>query len=79
MNESLERDPLTDAIAAAGGPIKLAVSLGLHKTAVYKWDRCPPAQVIPVCEVIGWVVTPNSLRPDIYPNENDGLPGGGNG
>ena len=65
---------LANAIELAGGPVKLSLALGLHKTAVYKWGYCPPPQVIPVCKLIDWKVTPHQLRHDIYPNESDGMP-----
>ncbi len=66
---------LQKAIAFCGGPIPLAIALGLHKTAVYKWgDQCPAERVIAVSELTGWRVTPHQLRPDIYPNKRDGLP-----
>lgn len=65
---------LAKAIDVAGGPVKLSLALGLHKTAVYKWDLCPPDRVISVCELINWEVTPHQLRPDIYPNQLDGMP-----
>jgi DNA-binding transcriptional regulator YdaS (Cro superfamily) len=68
-------DHLKKAIELCGGPVKLSLSLGLHKTAVYKWgDQCPPERVLGVSELTGWAVTPHQLRPDLYPNRLDGLP-----
>jgi hypothetical protein len=35
----------------------------------------PPADVvIPICDFLGWRMTPNLLRPDVYPNPTDALP-----
>lgn len=35
----------------------------------------PPAEtVIPICETVGWRMTPHDLRPDLYPNDGDGIP-----
>ncbi|MGD3057196.1 hypothetical protein ACP81J_26090, partial [Escherichia coli] len=34
----------------------------------------PPKQVIPLCQLMKWEVTPHEIRPDIYPNPTDGLP-----
>ena len=31
-------------------------------------------RVIDVCAATGWRVTPHELRPDLYPNADDGLP-----
>lgn len=66
---------LQTAISLAGGPVKMAVDLGLHKTAVYKWgNQCPSDRVLSVSELTGWRVTPHELRPDLYPNAIDGIP-----
>lgn len=69
MSHSLQK-----AIDLAGGKIALARSLGLDRTAVYKWDECPADRVIAVSQLVGWKVTPHQLRPDLYPNTNDALP-----
>ena len=37
-------------------------------------NRVPSERVIQLCQWGGWAVTPHQLRPDIYPNKNDGLP-----
>ncbi|EFI6576895.1 helix-turn-helix domain-containing protein, partial [Escherichia coli] len=34
----------------------------------------PSERVLQLCELGNWSVTPHELRPDIYPNPNDGLP-----
>ena len=68
---------LEKAIEAAGGFIPLADAIGVTKQAVAKWCRrelVPPDRVISVARAAGWRVTPHELRPDIYPNESDGLP-----
>jgi DNA-binding transcriptional regulator YdaS (Cro superfamily) len=67
-------DFLAKAIDLAGGETKLSRALGLHKTAVYSWTSCPPGRVLEVCQIVGWQVTPHQLRPDLYPNETDGMP-----
>jgi DNA-binding transcriptional regulator YdaS (Cro superfamily) len=46
---------------------------------VWKWlnstkDGIPAEHVIPACKAVDWKVTPNELRPDLYPHPNDGLP-----
>ena len=33
-----------------------------------------PQNVIPICKSTNWRITPHELRPDIYPNPDDGLP-----
>lgn len=37
-------------------------------------NRVPSERVIQLCQWGGWAVTPHQLRPDIYPNQYDGLP-----
>lgn len=37
-------------------------------------NRVPSERVIQLCKWGQWTVTPHQLRPDIYPNPNDGLP-----
>ena len=69
MSQSLQK-----AIALCGGPTKLSVALGLHKTAAYSWEVCPPERVIAVSELTNWTVTPHQLRPDLYPNPQDAIP-----
>ena len=41
-------------------------------------NRVPSERVIQLCQSGGWVVTPHQLRPDIYPNKNDGIPSANN-
>ncbi|EFC0456606.1 helix-turn-helix domain-containing protein, partial [Escherichia coli] len=36
--------------------------------------QVPSERVLQLCELGNWSVTPHELRPDIYPNPNDGLP-----
>ncbi|EPN0550187.1 YdaS family helix-turn-helix protein, partial [Escherichia coli] len=37
-------------------------------------NQVPSERVLQLCELGNWSVTPHELRPDIYPNPNDGLP-----
>ncbi|WPU24486.1 YdaS family helix-turn-helix protein [Cedecea neteri] len=37
-------------------------------------NRVPSERVIQLCQWGNWMVTPHQLRPDIYPNIQDGLP-----
>lgn len=78
---------LEKAVEIAGGPGNLSASIRrlvpgskVSRAHVYKWihkvaGEVPPAEyVIPICISINWKMTPNMLRPDIYPNENDAVP-----
>jgi hypothetical protein len=49
---------------------------GVSGEAFRKWvrDGVPAERVLDAAEKTGWVVTPHQIRPDIYPNVQDGLP-----
>lgn len=55
---------------------ELAKRLGTTPQTVSLWlnSETPAHRVIPVCEALGWKVTPHQMRGDIYPNPTDGLP-----
>ncbi len=46
---------------------QVADALGVHFTAVHKWEArgVPPERTLRLAEVLG--VPPHTLRPDIYP------------
>lgn len=52
--------------------------MGVAQQTVWQWFSfgVPPKQVIPLCQLMKWEVTPHEIRPDIYPNPTDGLPCG---
>lgn len=55
----------------------IARLIGLPQQVVSRWangHQVPASRVLQLCEIMGWVVTPHELRPDIYPNPTDGLP-----
>ncbi|MCG3462641.1 helix-turn-helix domain-containing protein [Xenorhabdus bovienii] len=67
---------LTKAIRFAGSATNLARGLGVSNMTVSQWKNrfsgvVPAERVIPIYKLTG--VTPHELRPDIYPNPNDGL------
>ncbi|GER63374.1 hypothetical protein CSC35_0139 [Enterobacter hormaechei] len=37
-------------------------------------NKIPGELVLKVSKAVDWQVTPNELRPDLYPNPKDGLP-----
>lgn len=68
------------AIKAAGRSLsEVARRFGFKSTqSVANWvinGQVPSERVLQLCELGGWVVTPHQLRPDIYPNPKDGMPG----
>lgn len=54
----------------------LAKKLGVTQAMISKivLSKCPAETVLSLSEVSGWQVTPNELRPDLYPHPQDGLP-----
>lgn len=78
------REALERAIALAEGQTALAGRCGqpdkpVKQAHVWNWlnrdgGRVPSEYAIPVSRAVGFEVTPHQLRPDIYPNETDGLP-----
>lgn len=73
MHECLKNKINQRGLSQAG----IARLIGLPQQVVSRWangHRVPASRVLQLCEIMGWEVTPHELRPDIYPNETDGLP-----
>ena len=55
-----------------------ARALGVTRQAMQFWvdseSTVPPDRVLTVAAAFDWQVTPHELRPDLYPNPDDGLP-----
>lgn len=53
----------------------LAKRLGVTYQAIRKWKThgIPAERVIPLCRVLDFKITPHQLRPDLYPNPDDGI------
>lgn len=57
-----------------GNMAALASAIGISRQAVGQWGSTIPAErVIPLCEFLGWQLKPHQVRPDLYPNEEDGI------
>ncbi|WP_061382635.1 transcriptional regulator [Citrobacter werkmanii] len=55
----------------------IAQGLGVTPQAVNQWfakSVIPARFVLKLSELVGWAITPHEVRPDLYPNKNDGLP-----
>lgn len=68
---------LEKAIKEVGNASILASLLGIKPMSVSRWKNrykgnVPADRVLQVYKVTG--VTPHELRPDLYPNRNDGIP-----
>ncbi len=73
MNErTTPRDPnpVTRAIAFAGGAQQVAKKLRVSHQAVHKWrHRLPAARVLDLEALADGQVTRHELRPDLYPRD----------
>lgn len=71
---------LKDKITSIMSQSEIAKNLGVKSQAVSGWLNftgiIPAERVIPLSRILGWRLTPHELRPDLYPNQNDGLPSG---
>ncbi len=83
----MDNENLQKAVDLAGGQTRLAASVrarmpGSKVGQVHVWwwlnemkTASPPAEyVLPICDAIGWKITPHELRPDLYPHPSDGMP-----
>lgn len=59
---------------AGMGVVELSIGMGMSRAAASQWDEVPHDRVLPLCEFVGWKVTPHEVRPDLYPNPADALP-----
>jgi DNA-binding transcriptional regulator YdaS (Cro superfamily) len=84
----MSRETLKKAVDIAGGQTSLARGIRARlprskvgQVHVWGWlnhvkMEVPPAEaVIPIAEITTWQVTPHELRPDLYPNPTDAMPG----
>ncbi len=83
----MSKETLVQAIEMAGGQAHLARGIRkripdskIGQVHVWGWlnsvqmEVPPPETVIPICDFLGWRMTPHRLRPDLYPNPTDALP-----
>lgn len=67
-------DAIDLAIDACGSISELARRIGVKPPAIHQWEAVPADRVLTVAEATGWRVTPHKMRPDLYPNQTDGMP-----
>ncbi|MDY6798533.1 MAG: YdaS family helix-turn-helix protein [Pseudomonadota bacterium] len=57
---------------------QLADHLNVTQGLIYQWlsghRKVSAEKALAVSEATDWQVTPHELRPDIYPNQSDGIP-----
>ena len=73
---TVDRSPIETLFdLVPGGRAAIAKRFGVSVQAVAKWQvRVPSENVIGLAEIVEWKVSPHSLRPDLYPHPEDGLP-----
>ena len=75
----MNKENITErAIRAVGVPSSVSRLFGFNSPqSVFNWiknNKVPAQRVIQLCKMGGWEISPHQLRPDLYPNELDGLP-----
>jgi DNA-binding transcriptional regulator YdaS (Cro superfamily) len=70
------KDRLKRAIAEAGGPAAVGRLFKVSSQAVSQWQMCAPERVIALAGATEWRVSPHDIRPDLYPDPQDGMPRG---
>jgi DNA-binding transcriptional regulator YdaS (Cro superfamily) len=73
--------PIDLVVDMIGSQQAVATLRGVTRPCVSNWVKtgrvpCEPVNhVLELCRAVGWRVTPHQLRPDIYPNAGDAMPG----
>ncbi|MEI9698924.1 YdaS family helix-turn-helix protein [Moellerella wisconsensis] len=75
----MNKENITEmAIRAVGTPSVVSRMFGFSSPqSVFNWiknNKVPAERVIQLCQMGKWSFCPHQLRPDLYPNEFDGLP-----
>ena len=66
-NESLTPEQAcAEAIRLAGGPRAVARHFQISPQAVSKWKVVPETRCLPLARLIGWRVSVNHMRPDVF-------------
>ncbi|ECC1693754.1 Cro/Cl family transcriptional regulator [Salmonella enterica subsp. salamae] len=67
---------LKGKISKISSQAALASRLGCKQQTVSLWmkNSVPANNVLDLCAALEWQITPHEVRPDLYPNPNDGLP-----
>ncbi|EJX4581062.1 transcriptional regulator [Salmonella enterica] len=67
---------IKDRILKLTSQSSLARRMGRKQQTVSLWlnNDVPASKVLALCSSLNWRVTPHEVRPDLYPNQGDGLP-----
>ena len=69
---------INDLVARRFTQAEIGQRLNVSQQTVFKWlkKQVPSGRVIPLCQLMGWEVTPHELRPDLHPTPISGIPEG---
>ncbi|EPK9490729.1 YdaS family helix-turn-helix protein [Klebsiella pneumoniae] len=69
---------IKDLVARRFTQAEIGQRLNVSQQTVFKWlkKQVPSGRVIPLCQLMGWEVTPHELRPDLHPTPISGIPEG---
>ena len=69
---------IKDLVARRITQAEIGQRLNVSQQTVFKWlkKQVPSGRVIPLCQLMGWEVTPHELRPDLHPTPISGIPEG---
>lgn len=70
------RENIKNKIQSNFSQLEIGRRLGCSQQTVSQWfnGEIPPKRVIPLCELLGWEITPHELRPDLHPTPISGIP-----
>lgn len=71
---SMAADALERAVAHFGSIAAASRAILAPTSSTRTWVVCPPHRVLALAAATGYQVTPHELRPDLYPNAEDGCP-----
>ena len=78
MKTNIQISPLDRACELLGGKVGVAKALGIKAPSVHEWykriPQIPAERAIPLALATNWSLRPHDLRPDLYPNPEDGMP-----
>ncbi|MCZ3532533.1 helix-turn-helix domain-containing protein [Klebsiella variicola] len=69
---------IKDLVSRRFTQAEIGQRLNVSQQTVFKWlkKQVPSGRVIPLCQLMGWEVTPHELRPDLHPTPISGIPEG---
>lgn len=68
---------LKEKISSHMTQVDIGDRFDITSQAVGKWLRkgeVPPRRILPLCEFLGWRITPHEIDSTLYPNPTDALP-----